>query len=222
MRRSERSLLRTYLGQGPAQAVIDGAVHRGDVTSLDAIILFADLRDFTRKSAIWSPERLLDALDQYFEIVVQAVAGQGGDVLKFLGDGLLAVFPVKSGADAPERSLAALTACIGARQALQALNERRVEAGQDALDFGTALHRGRVVYGNIGAPDRLDFTVIGDTVNTASRIEGLGKDLSEPVLISDTVAMHLKDHVQAIGHHRLRGVPEPVLLFRPVRQTTEK
>ncbi len=104
---------------------------------------------------------------------------------------------------------------LEARRSLEALNQNRVSQGLEAIDFGTALHLGEVSYGNIGSADRLDFTVIGETVNLASRVEDLCKDLSQPLLCTDTVARHMGDAPKPIGAHAVRGISDPVELFVP-------
>jgi Adenylate and Guanylate cyclase catalytic domain len=153
MRRSSESLLRTFLGDGPADAVLAGAIRRGDRRHIDAAILFCDLRGFTGMSERLDEADLFAALDQYFEAVVEAVRGGGGDVLKFLGDGVLAIFPVE--ASRTDACRAALEAVAEARERLAGA----AAADGTPLAFIATLHVGQVVYGNIGSPDRLDFTV---------------------------------------------------------------
>ncbi|MEM7045398.1 MAG: adenylate/guanylate cyclase domain-containing protein [Pseudomonadota bacterium] len=216
MRRSTKSLLKTYLGKGPAEAVSAGSIRRGDLSTERAVVMFSDLRGFTDKSNRWSDRDLLDALDGYFEVVVDAVKQHEGDVLKFLGDGILAIFPIQDEAAISARCAQALQATLDARQKLIDLNKTRKANGQEALDFGTALHVGEVSYGNIGSPDRLDFTVIGDTVNLASRIEGLCKTLGEPILCSEAIHRHLGSTLRSTGIHSIRGVPDPVELLAPI------
>lgn len=215
MRRSTRSLLRTYLGKGPAEAVNAGSIRRGDLTSETAVVMFSDLRGFTEKSSRWSDRQVLDALDGYFELVVEAVQKRQGEVLKFLGDGILVIFPISAAVSKSTRCMAALEAALEARQALRQLNEARTKADQETLDFGTALHVGNVTYGNIGSPARLDFTVIGETVNLASRIEGLCKTLGEPILCSDSISRGLERHMRSVGTHTISGLAEPIELFAP-------
>ena len=222
MRRSTRSLLKTYLGMGPAEAVTAGSIRRGDLSTERAVVMFSDLRGFTEKSNRLSDRDLLDALDVYFEIVVDAVQAYQGDVLKFLGDGILAIFPVPTAAAERRCCAQALEAAIEARQNLLELNARRADIGKEALDFGTALHVGEVTYGNIGSPDRLDFTVIGETVNLASRIEGLCKTLGEPILCSKAMNGPLGSELRSVGAKAIRGVPDPVDLFAPTRTASKK
>ncbi|MEM1199463.1 MAG: adenylate/guanylate cyclase domain-containing protein [Pseudomonadota bacterium] len=213
MRRSTASLLKTYLGKGPADEVVAGAVRRGGLSELKAVVMFSDLRGFTQKSTTWGDAKLLEALDQYFQVVVDAVHEHDGDVLKFLGDGVLAVFPILEGTNVPRRCADALVAARQAQDKLGEVNEARLKAGDEALEFGTALHLGMLTYGNIGSADRLDFTVIGETVNVASRIEGLCKVLGRRVLCSSAIAQHMPDTLSSLGRHEVRGVPEPVEVF---------
>lgn len=215
MRRSLASLLKTYLGEGPSRSVVAGTFRRGEISVIKAVVMMTDMRDFTAKSAAWSEEELLKALGQYFEVTVGAVHAHGGDVLKFLGDGLLAVFPIEDPSMALEGCKAALAAALDARDALAGLNTKRAAEGDEPIDFGTALHLGQVTYGNIGSPDRLDFTVIGQMVNVASRIEGLTKTLAEPILMTQAVANHLTADLKALGTHTVRGLETPMDLYAP-------
>ncbi len=212
-RRTARTLLDTYLGRGPGREVLSGAIRRGDRRDLEAVILFADLRDFTTKAASWSIDQLLAALDTYYQALVDAITVAGGEVLKFLGDGLLAVFPIGQPQALARTCQHALAATLAARNALAAANRARAEAGAEALEFGVALHVGPVVYGNIGGQGRLDFTVIGPAVNLVSRVEGLCRTLRQPLLATAAFARPLGDELAPVGEHRIRGLPLPVELF---------
>jgi adenylate cyclase len=212
-RRTARTLLDTYLGRGPGLEVLQGAIRRGDRRDLEAVILFADLRDFTAKAASWSVEELLSALDTYYQALVDAITVAGGEVLKFMGDGLLAVFPIGAPPALARTCQRALASALAARQALGRANEVRREAGADALDFGVALHVGRVVYGNIGGQGRLDFTVIGPAVNLVSRIEALCRILDQPLLATIALARCVEGELVSLGPQRIRGLAEPVELF---------
>lgn len=209
MRRSSASLLRTFLGDGPADAVLAGAIKRGDRRHIDAAILFCDLRGFTTMSERLGEAELFAALDRYFEAVVEAVRGGGGDVLKFLGDGVLAIFPVE--ASRTDACRAALEAVAEARERLAAA----AAADGTPLAFIATLHVGQVVYGNIGSPDRLDFTVLGPAVNLVSRLEGLAKELDRPLLCSAAFAAALDAPLASIGRFALKGVTEPEEVFAP-------
>jgi adenylate cyclase len=212
MRRSSASLLRTFLGDGPADAVLAGAIRRGDRRHIEAAILFSDLRGFTAMSERLDEAALFAALDGYFEVVVESVRSEGGDVLKFLGDGVLAIFPVDAAGSR--------TAACGA--ALEAIGHaRRRLAGTTAADgtplaFTATLHVGQVVYGNIGSPDRLDFTVLGPAVNLVSRLEGLAKEQRQPLLCSAAFAAAVTAPLVSLGHFSLRGVADPQEVFAPL------
>ena len=210
MRRSSASLLRTFLGEGPADAVLAGAIRRGDRRHIEAAILFSDLRGFTTMSERLGEADLFAALDRYFEAVVEAVHGEGGDVLKFLGDGVLAIFPVETAGSRAAACGAALRAVGHARSRLAGAT-----AGGSPLAFIATLHVGQVVYGNIGSPDRLDFTVLGPAVNLVSRLEGLAKELDRPLLCSTAFARELEAPLASLGRFSLKGVAEPQEVFAP-------
>ena len=211
MRRSSASLLRTFLGEGPADAVLAGAIRRGDRRHIEAAILFCDLRGFTTLSERLGEADLFAALDRYFEAVVEAVRGEDGDVLKFLGDGVLAIFPV---AIAGSRA----AACSAALRAVGHAGRRLAGAAADGspLAFTATLHVGQVVYGNIGSPDRLDFTVLGPAVNLVSRLEDLAKELNRPLLCSAAFARELEPPPSSVGRFSLKGVARPQEVFAPV------
>jgi adenylate cyclase len=211
MRRSSASLLRAFLGDGPADAVLAGAIRRGDRRHIEAAILLADLRGFTAMSERLGEADLFAALDRYFEAVVEAVRGAGGDVLKFLGDGMLAIFPVETAGSRAAACAAALRAVERARHDL---------AGAATVDgaplaFRAALHVGQVVYGNIGSPDRLDFTVLGPGVNLVGRLEGLAKQLDRATLCSAAFARELDAPLAALGRFPMKGVAEAQEVFAP-------
>ncbi|MGO1119092.1 adenylate/guanylate cyclase domain-containing protein [Rhodovibrionaceae bacterium A322] len=213
MRASTASLLKSYLGAGPAQAVRDGSIKRGEHRALEAVVMFSDLRGFTRKTETWSEPRLLAALDGYFDCVVRAVQAEQGDVLKFMGDGILSIFPIEEASQRAARCAAAVSAAQQVLAGMEKLNETRHSESEDPLALGLGLNRGEVTYGNIGSPDRLDFTVLGSVVNVASRVEGLCKTLDQPVLATGSVAEHCPDLFSDVGNQAIRGVSEPLQLF---------
>lgn len=207
-----RNLLQAYLGRRSAEKVLSGAVRRGVGETIEAVIWISDLRDFTLLSETLSSEQIITALNDCCARLVGAIHPYGGEVLKFIGDGLLAIFPLAARGEraACDASIAAVRA---ARQGMALLDAERIRVGLPALPFGVGLHLGAVTYGNIGAPDRLDFTAIGPAVNTASRIEGLCRPLGFPVLISEDVANKCGISLAAVGRHPLRGAAQPVELF---------
>ena len=197
MRRSTASLLATFLGEGPAARVQAGAIHRGDIVETEAAILLTDMRGFTPLSLTVPPSQLLATLGRYFEAVADAVRAEGGDVLKFLGDGVLSVFRVDEG----NRT----AACAAAVRAVS--RAHAVARAEDLPSFMTALHVGSVMYGNIGSLDRLDFTVVGPAVNMISRLEGVAKASGEPVVCSEAFASALSGaFMRAMGQFELKGM----------------
>lgn len=205
MRRSAASLLRTYLGIGPAGRVAEGAIRRGDVVAVDAAILFVDMRGFTALSERLTSAAVLAVLDRYFETVAQAIVDRGGDVLKFLGDGVLAIFPVEQAGGAAAACGAAVDAVRAIRQGLAAVPE--------PVAVAAALHLGPVLYGNIGSPDRLDFTVLGPAVNLTSRLEGLAKQLDRPTVCSEPFRQAWDEAAEPLGAHPIRGLADPQPVF---------
>jgi adenylate cyclase len=213
-RDSALTLLQTYLGKNAGQRVLSGHVKRGDGEDLDAIIWFSDLRNSTQMADSMDRLTYLKGLDQYFDCVAGAVVESGGEVLKFIGDAILAIFPVTNTPGGLEIACAeTLAALKSANQNLMQVNETRVAEDLPELRFGTGLHRGNITYGNIGAEARLDFTVIGPAVNEASRIEGLCKKLGESVLASAAFAEGLPGAKRSLGHFELAGVKTSWELF---------
>jgi class 3 adenylate cyclase len=211
-RQTAAILLATYLGRRSGARVLAGAVQRGDGETIHAVLWYSDLRGFTALSESLPRDRVIALLNAHFERLAAPIKAFGGEVLKFMGDGLLAIFPTEPGgaAHACER---ALRAARGARAGMAALNGERMAAGESPLDFGLALHLGDVMHGNIGAPDRLDFTVIGPAVNVVSRLEALCKEIDRPVLISAAFAGACRDDLEPIGSYRLPGVTQPERVF---------
>ncbi|TCU12878.1 adenylate/guanylate cyclase domain-containing protein [Rhizobium sullae] len=205
------ALLEAYLGRRSAARVQAGALHRGTGETIRAALLCADLRDFTALSEATEPVVMIAALDAWFDRVAGAVHAFGGEVLKFMGDGVLAIFPA-AGAPA-EACEAALRAAAAARAGMAHLDAARQAQGLPPLPFGAALHFGEMLWGNIGAADRLDFTAIGPAVNLVSRLEGLCKPLGRSVLISGALARETAAALTPLGEHRLRGIAEPCAVF---------
>lgn len=213
MRKSTQSLLRTYLGDGPSEAVWNGTIQRGERTTVEAVVMFSDLRGFTALSDTGSEAEVFDTLNGYFDVVVQSVEENGGDVLKFMGDGILSIFTISEGQHRLQQCRQAVLAAQGVLRGLAELNGVRTTAGKGALDLGIGINVGRVSYGNIGSPGRLDFTVLGSAVNVASRIEGLTKSLGARVLATQSVAQSFPEAFISCGEHTVRGVTEPFELF---------
>jgi adenylate cyclase len=207
-----RALLEVYLGKNAARRVFAGEFQRGRGELIDAAIWFSDMRGFTALSDRTPPARVVEVLDTYFDAVASAIAQHGGEVLKFIGDAVLAIFPV--GDDARGACRRALAAAEQAFASLAHVNEARSSRGEEPLAVGIALHRGPVMYGNIGASDRLDFTVISSCVNEASRLESLCKQLQTPLALSAAfVATAQVDDPVDLGEHALKGVRAPLRVF---------
>ncbi|HEY9539712.1 MAG TPA: adenylate/guanylate cyclase domain-containing protein, partial [Kiloniellaceae bacterium] len=188
-----------------------GALRRGTGETIRAVLLSADLRDFTALSEATEPAAMIAALDAWFDRVAGAVHAFGGEVLKFIGDGVLAIFPVTGmPAEACEAALRAVTA---ARAGMAHLDATRQVQGLPPLPFGAALHLGEMLWGNIGAVDRLDFTAIGPAVNLVSRLEGLCRPLGRSVLVSGAVAAETTAPLVPLGEHVLRGIATPCAVF---------
>ena len=175
--------------------------------------MFSDLRGFTALSDTAGEDEVFDALNGYFDLVVQSVEENGGDVLKFMGDGILSIFPVTTPADRARQCRSATHAAQAVQTGLARLNEDRAQAGKPALGVGIGINAGTVSYGNIGSPGRLDFTVLGSAVNLASRIEGLTKTIGNHVLATGSVAEHSPEFYVSRGSHAVRGVSDPVEVF---------
>ena len=205
------ALLEAYLGRRSAARVQAGALRRGAGETIRAALLSADLRDFTALSEATEPAAMIAALDAWFDRVAGAVHAFGGEVLKFIGDGVLAIFPV-TGAPA-DACQAALRAVVAARAGMAHLDAVRQAQGLPPLPFGAALHLGEILWGNIGAADRLDFTAIGPAVNLVSRLEGLCRPLGRSVLISGAVAAETTAPLVPLGEYALRGIAKPCAVF---------
>jgi len=178
-----------------------------------AVIWFCDLRGFTALTDRIARGQVIELLNRYFEIMVEALAIEGGEVLKFIGDAILAIFELHPAEDPRLKCAAATRAAANAARAIDSCNRERVEKGDAAIEFGLALHLGEVSYGNIGAPNRLDFTVIGPAVNHASRLQKLASELGERILMSASFAAALAQPVRSLGRHHVRGVTEPLEVF---------
>ena len=211
MRHSQKSLLETYLGHGAAQEIGQGHIKRGEHKTVSAAILFADLRGFTAKAGTWPEAELLKMMGEYFEMVVSPIRERGGDVLKFMGDGILAVF--ESDDVACDACRSAVEAAQCALSNLDNYNAEAVAGGREAIDFVIGLDFGEVTFGNIGSPDRLDFTVVGQAVNVASRVQELCKKLDQKLLMTRRVAHSVTGKAQFVGSYSVRGVADPIDVF---------
>ncbi|SMF55786.1 adenylate cyclase [Tistlia consotensis] len=208
------TIAETYLGRNAAARVMEGGILRGVASEIKAVLWSSDLMSFTAHSEALEPAELIPFLNAYSGALVEAIRGEGGDVLKFMGDGLLAIFP--AGDDPAAACRAALRAEREARRLVAALNETRAAEGRRTTDFYLALHLGYVYFGNIGSADRLDFTVIGPAVNEAARIMALCSSVRRPLLLSARFAGMVADDdlpLASVGRFALRGVSEAQHLY---------
>jgi adenylate cyclase len=204
----------TYLGRQVGQRVLNGAIRRGEGEEIRAVLWFSDLRDFTGLNERLPPGEMLEVLNNYLQLVGNALAANGGEILKFIGDGVMAYFPAEDALFLPVVTGQAIAAARRLIEDIEAANEARAAAGgHEPLRFGIGLHVGPVTFGNVGTADRLDFTVIGPAVNRASRLEGMTKALGVPVCASAEFNDACMVPMKSLGRHRLRGIPAPVEIF---------
>jgi adenylate cyclase len=209
--RTAHTLMKTYLGSDPARRVMSGRITRGVADRIDAVLWFSDLRGFTRITDT-APEQVIPLLNDYADVIVSAVHAHGGDVLKLIGDGTLAIF---TSGDRAQDCAAALNAVVAVRKGVAELNIRRLAEGRPATDMYLGLHVGEVFYGNIGSANRLDFTVIGPAVNEVARIAAMCRAVDQPVLVSPAFAAvdGMRARLVSVGRYALRGVSKPQELF---------
>lgn len=203
----------TYLGRQVGQRVLNGAIRRGEGEEIRAVLWFSDLRDFTGLNERLPAGELLDLLNNYLQLVGDALAANGGEILKFIGDGVMGYFPAEDALFLPivtGQAVAAARRLIGD---IEAANEARAAGGHDPVRFGIGLHVGPVTFGNVGTEDRLDFTVIGPAVNRAARLESLTKELHVPVCASAEFNEVCQVPMKSLGKHILRGIVDPVEVF---------
>ena len=212
-KRTAGMLLEVYLGRNAGRRVLEGRIKRGDVDSIAAALWYCDLRSFTAITEGMSPQDVVLLLNDYFDCMSGPVHRHEGEVLKFIGDGFLAIFPIKDDLDRDRACNTALKAAMESLDALRELNVSRQTAGKPLLEVGIALHIGSVMYGNVGAAERLDFTITGPAVNLVSRIENLCRDLHYPLLTSAQFASPCGSTLRSIGLHRLRGVAAPQEIY---------
>jgi adenylate cyclase len=211
--RIAETLVETYLGRDAGRRVLRGRIARGVADRIKTVLWFSDLRNYTRISESAAPEEIIPLLNDYAEAIVSSIHENTGDVLKLIGDGVLAIFP------AEERSracAAALDAAAQAREAVATLNGRRIEQGLPTTEMYLGLHLGEVFYGNIGSKERLDFTVVGPAVNEVSRIAAMCRSVDQPILLSAAFAESVAEERRAfasVGRFALRGVGKPQELF---------
>src|SRR5262245_31587095 len=209
--RIAENLVETYLGRDAGRRVLKGGITRGVAERIDAVLWFSDLRGFTRITDT-APEQVIPLLDDYFDAIVSAIHERGGDVLKLIGDGVLAIFTAGDRSHACDVALAAAKL---AQQRVAVTNERRFAEGVPTTDAYLGLHVGEVFYGNVGSKERLDFTVVGPAVNEVSRIAAMCRSAEQPILLSAAFVAALADKRRfvSVGRYALRGVGRPQELF---------
>jgi adenylate cyclase len=210
------SLLETYLGPHAGERVLNGLIRRGDGQDIRAVIWFCDLRDSTPLAQSMSREAFLASLNEFFDSVAGAVLDHDGQILRFIGDAALAIFPIEEEVYESGLETACNNAIAAAHEAsvrIKSVNQRRKQESEPQLGYGIALHVGDVTYGNIGTGNRLEFTVIGEAANLAARIESMCRLLDESVLISAEFADCKPDQFVSLGQHLLKGVNDPQEIF---------
>lgn len=207
------TLLDTYVGQRTAKRVLEGAIKRGDGERIEAALWFSDLRDFTQLTETLNDADLLQLLNTYFEYVFEAVQKHGGEVLRFIGDAMLIVFPTDQDGGVSQACKNALAAAEDAFSGLASVNQCRQLSQIPDIRFGVGLHLGSVIYGNVGAPSRLDFTVMGPAVNRTARLEGLTKSVGCPLLYSEAFAAEIDRPSVFHGTHWVKGIAEPIAAY---------
>ncbi|HKP26745.1 MAG TPA: adenylate/guanylate cyclase domain-containing protein [Dongiaceae bacterium] len=212
-RLTAKSLLEIYLGADAGRRVMGGLIRRGESVTIAAAIWQCDLRDFTAMSNQLPRDEVLAILNDYFDAVTRPVLAHGGEILKFIGDSVLAIFPMKDDLDRDDKCRVALTAAEEALEAMRDVNELRASAGKAPLGVGIGLHAGSVSYGNIGSQTRLDFTVIGPAVNLAARITGLCRPLNQRLLASKAFASPCGSKLVPLGHYPMHGFDQPQEVF---------
>ncbi len=212
-RRIAETMLDTYVGHHAGERILRGEIKRGQGETIHAVIWYADLRGFTAMSDALPQDELIALLNDYFEHMATAIHAHGGQILKFIGDGVLAIFPLADAAFRYTVCRGALEAAVEVIAAIETDNRGREAAGKPPIRFGLALHVGDIMYGNIGAPDRLDFTAIGPAVNLTARLEEVSATLGAVVAISADFAAATERPLISLGRHALRGMAEPHEVF---------
>jgi adenylate cyclase len=212
--RIARTLVEVYLGHDAGERVLSGRISRGVADRINAVIWYSDLRGYTKITDTAAPDEIIPLLNDYAAAVIGAVRVAGGEVLKLIGDGVLAIFRAD---DAAQACRCALRAEASLRSAISAVNERRLAGGHPVTSVYLGLHIGEVFYGNIGSDDRLDFTVVGPAVNEASRIAAMCRSVDRNVVLSSEFAaatpLPERSNLVSVGRYALRGVGRAQALF---------
>ncbi len=215
------NILDTYLGQGAGRKVLNGQIKRGDGERIYSVIWYSDLRGSTTLADTMPGDEYIYLLNSYFECTANAVLEHQGEVLRFPGDAVLSIFPINEQTDSSRACMNALKAATSAFERLGVLNQKRAEAKEAPLNFGIGLHVGNVLFGNIGVPQRLEFSVIGPAMNETARLETLTKELNANILTSENFVDHLKDShcktigkVKLLGEYALQGIDKPMNVYQ--------
>jgi len=210
------NILNTYLGPDAGQQVLSGQIQRGDYESIHSVIWYSDMRNSTPLAEVLSPEDFFAMVNAYFECTAGAVIEAGGEVLRFIGDAVLAIFPIRKGSFTEKQACQkAMRAMREAERRVRHLNSERAQNDQPLVEYGLGLHIGDVMYGNIGVPERLEFSVIGPAANETARLESLTKEVGHNVVVSEHFARNIKGGWISLGKKNLKGVGGPMRLFSP-------
>ncbi len=215
LRRTAETVLNTYVGPRAGSKVLDGTTRRGEGEWIKAVVSFADIRGFTRLSNTMPADKIVLFLNRYFGAMTAAVEAHGGEVLKFIGDEVMAIFPYQSDEEAGQAALRGLMAARETLSRIAEINSDKTCMETPDMSVGIALHAGDVFFGNVGSETRLDFTVVGPVVNLASRIAGLAKDLERQVLVSDAIAEIMGCRSGLFGRYQVKGFDDPVAVYSP-------
>lgn len=212
--RIAKNIAHTYLGTRAGGSVLDGQIRRGDGQTTNAVIWYSDLRSSTQLAENMPADEYYDLLNSYFSVTAQPILDNGGEILDFIGDAVLGIFPYENKSELKVAAKAANKALLATSRLGVEVNETRKKKGQQDFRFGVGVNVGEVMFGNIGIPSRLSFSVIGPAVNEASRIENLTKKLDCSILVGKSFAEILPKDWQSLGEHKFAGVAEPIEIFR--------
>ncbi len=215
LRRTAETVLDTYVGPRAGSKVLDGTTRRGQGEWIKAVVSFADIRGFTRLSNTLPADMIVNFLNKYFGAMTAAVEAHGGEVLKFIGDEVMAIFPYETEEESRDAARRALLAARDTLGRIDEINRSNKCAQTPDLSVGIALHAGDVFYGNVGSETRLDFTVVGPVVNLAARIAELAKDLHREVLVSDALSDIMGCRSGLFGRYQVKGFDDPVSVYSP-------
>jgi adenylate cyclase len=209
LRRTTTNLLDAYLGRQAGESILGGRIRRGDTEKIHAAIWLSDMRGFTTLADRVEPTALIALLNRFFDCQATPIHDQGGEILKFIGDGLLAIFPIAAGADPADVCGRAFTAATEARARIRAMHGVAGPDDPEPVRFGLALHVGEALYGNIGGGGRLDFTCIGPAINMAARLEKLASRLGRSIIASSAFASHAPGVFAPLGEFAMQGFRLP-------------